>query len=354
MHTRFRLPAIAAGLALAAMSPAYAQVSFLDHRGVKIELEKPAERVVTTHTSGAIAYLAVDGSADHIAAMAVRGKDALTSAVYDEIFPRLADIPASAVTEGFVPNVEAILALNPDLVMQWTSDPKLIEPLERVGLKVMGWDCCTEQQRRDYLLMAGYTSGKIDRAQSMLAMQDASNAALRERFAATPATDYVKILEVDQLADQIRVVANSSQDYALSGVANLAADGTEEWWRTIDVEQFLVWNPSVIIIPAWATDLTPQSFYDNALLASVDAIKNKRVYKVPAFNRSPDAPEVYLTAVWLAAITHPDAAAGSFRDVVAAGYKAIYSADLTAAQIDKLLELEANTPSEGYTAQFGG
>ena len=51
---------------------------------------------------------------------------------------------------------------------------------------------------------------------------------------------------------------------------------------------------------------------------------------------------------------HPDAAAGGFRDTVAAGYKKIYSADLTAAQIDKLLELEANTPSEGYTAQFGG
>lgn len=354
MHTLFRLPVIAAGLALAAMSPAYAQVSFLDHRGVKIELEKPAERIVTTHTTGAISVLAVDGSAAHLAAMAAKTKESLTSAVYGEIIPGLADIPASAVTEGFAPNVEAILALNPDLVIQWTSDPELIEPLERVGLKVMGWDCCTEQQRRDYLMMAGYATGKIDRAQSMLAIQDASNAALKEKFAATAAADYVKILEVDQLGDQIRVVANSSQDYALSGVQNLAADGTGEWWRTIDAEQFLVWNPSVIIIPAWEPDLKPQAFYDNPLLASVDAIKNKRVYKVPAFNASPDAPEVYLTAVWLAAITHPEAAASNFRDEVAKGYKAIYSADLTAAQIDKLLELEANAGSEGYSAKFGG
>src|SRR3546814_14453378 len=42
------------------------------------------------------------------------------------------------------------------------------------------------------------------------------------------------------------VVANSSRDDSLSGVKNLAADGSGEWWRTIDAEQFLVWNPEEI------------------------------------------------------------------------------------------------------------
>jgi iron complex transport system substrate-binding protein len=354
MNACLRLPIAALGFALAALTTANAQVSFLDHRGQKIELAKPAARVVTTHTSGAIAWLAVDGSARHLAAMSAKTRKSLTSAVYGDIFPGLPQIPASAVTEGFAPNVEAILALKPDLVVQWTSDPELIEPLERVGLKVMGWDCCTEQQRRDYLLMAGYATGKVDRAQAMLALQDSSNAALREKFATTDHKDFARILEVDQLGDQIRVVANSSQDYALSGVQNLAADGSGEWWRTIDAEQFLVWNPAVIIIPAWEPELKPAAFYENPLLASVDAIKNKRVYKVPAFNASPDAPEVYLTAVWLAAITHPDTAGGGFRDELARAYKSIYGADLSAAQIDRLLELDANAASEGYTGLFGG
>jgi hypothetical protein len=63
-------------------------------------------------------------------------------------------------------------------VLQWVFDPKLIEPLENVGLQVIGWDCCTNQHRRDYLMLAGYTSGRIDRAQAILQKQDASNEAL--------------------------------------------------------------------------------------------------------------------------------------------------------------------------------
>src|SRR5215510_4351366 len=104
--------------------------------------------------------------------------------------------------------------------------------------------------------MAGYTSGHIDRAQAILKTQDESDAALRKIFAAKPA-DSTSMLVVDQIKDGIRVIANSSQDYSLSGTVNLAADNTGEWWRTIDAEQMLVWNPSIIVIPAYATELKP-------------------------------------------------------------------------------------------------
>ena len=163
------------------------------------------------------------------------------------------------------------------------------------------------------------------------------------------------MLVVDEIKDSFRVIANSSQDYSLSGTRNLAADDTGEWWRTVDAEQLLVWNPAIIVIPAYASELKPADFYGNAVLANLDAVKNKRVYKFPHFNRSPDAAEIYLSDEWLARVANPAhfSSAGKFHDTLKESYKLIYQKDITDGQIRFILELEQNKDSAGYVDLFG-
>lgn len=342
-------------LALAAVPTALAQVSFTDQAGRTVTLDTPPTKLVTLPTAASIVYFAVDGNADNIAGTASTAINTYNSGLYSETVPELMELDATMAGPGFATNVEAVLAASPDLVFEVAHKEGQIEQLESVGLNVVGWSCCTEEQRRGYITMSGYISGRNDRAQMILAAQDESNAALAEHFKDTASADYTRMLEVDKIGDQIQVVANSSQNYALSGVANLAADNTGEWWRTIDAEQFLVWNPEVIIIPAWAADLTPDAFYNDPLLSSVDAIKNRRVYKVPKFNRSPDAPEVHLTAQWLARITHPEAFADqpAFRDLLHSTYVQIYGKDLSDDLLGRLLEVEANSVSANYADILG-
>lgn len=342
--------AIVTGLLAAIGSPALADTSFLDHRGQTITLEQPPEKLVSIVRSTPVIYYAVDGTADHIAGINHDTLKTFNAGLYGEFAPELLELNTSVARDGFVPNVEAILALAPDLVVQWTHDEKLIEPLERVGLKVVGWQCCTNEDRLDYVRMSGYISGNIAQAQRILAQEFASKDAMIAKFGDIADGDRVSLLEVDKLEDQIRVVANNSRNDALSGVKNLAADGTGEWWRTIDVEQFLVWNPEIIVIPSYADGLLPGDFYENPLLAGVKAVQNKRVYKMPKFARTPDAPEIYLTTEWLARIGNPDAFddAGSFRENVIDGYKVVYGADLDSSMVDRVLEVEANASSNGY------
>ena len=332
---------------------AFAPVTFLDHRDQVVELDAPPERLVTIVRSAPIIYRAIDETSENIAGM---NKDSLdryfTTGIYTEIIPEMSDVIATAAREGFAPNVEAILEMNPDLIIQWTHDPEIIEPLERVGLKVLGWSCCTEQQRRDYLTLTGYTTGKIHRAQSILNLQDATADALKDSMAGVEKSDFVSLLLIDQLGDQIRVIANSSQDFTASGVVNLAADGSGEWWKTVDLEQLFLWNPDVILIPPYATELAPQAFYDNPVLASLQAVSAKRVYKMPAFGRTPDAPEIYLTSPWVALVAHGAGAAPGFNTDIVDGYKAIYGATLTPAQLDSVLEMEQNSGSDGYAETF--
>ena len=356
MLSAARLPAaIAAAFLLATSAGAQAEVRFLDHRNKLIVLESPPKKLVSMFASGPLVYYAVDGGSDHLAGVRRDGLEMFRDSIYGEIIPEFLKLKDNVAGEGFVPNVEAILELKPDVVLQWTFDPKIIEPMERVGLKVVGWNCCTNQDRRDYLTLSGYTSGRIDRAQMILQKQDASDKALRDVFGGTKPDDFVGILVVDQIKDSIRIVANSSQDFSLSGARNLAADKTGEWWRTVDAEQLLVWNPAVIVIPAYATDLKPADFYGNPLFASLDAVKNKRVYKFPQFNRSPDAPEIYLSDDWLARVANPSRFQDSkaFRETIKAGYKIIYQKDLTEDQIRSVLELEQNKDSAGYSDIFG-
>ena len=349
------LAALCLSFALMAPGAALAQTSFIDQVGRTVTLDAPPKKLIALPSAASLVYYAVDGTADHLAGAPSTFKKTLQSGLYDQTIPELTTIDTNMAGDGFVPNVEAILAAKPDLVYSVTHKEGLIQQLEDVGLKVVGWNCCTEEQRRGYITMSGYISGRNDRAQMILGLQDESNAALRQHFAGVDKAKFVPILEVDKIGEQIQVVANSSQDYGLSGANNLASDDSGEWWRQIDAEQFLVWNPKIIIIPQWASDLTPEDFYNDPVLASVDAVKNHQVYKVPKFNRSPDAPEVHLTAQWLARLTHPADFAGqpAFRDTVKSAFQSIYGKTLTDEQTDAILEMQANNPSADYRKILG-
>jgi iron complex transport system substrate-binding protein len=354
MSSRLKASALALSLSLFLPATLYAETSFIDHRGKTVTFEKPPERVVTIVRSAPIIYRAIDEKADNIVGM---NKDSLaryfTSGIYAEMLPEMAKIDASAAQDGFVPNVEAILAQKPDAVIQWTHDEKIIEPLERVGLTVVGWQCCTEQDRLDYLTLTGYMSGRNDRAQAILKAQSETLKTLDGKVAKLDKSGLPSVLHIDKVADQIQVIANGSQDLSLSGVTNPAADNSGEWWRTIDFEQLLVWNPDIIIIPAYATDLNPKDFFANPVLASLKAVKDKRVYKQPVFARTPDAPEIFLTSEWLAAIAHGPDFAPDFKKQIVDIYKLIYGAALSDGQVKAILESESNAPAMKYVDLFG-
>jgi iron complex transport system substrate-binding protein len=343
--------------ALLSISFAQAQdksISFQDHRGQTIELEGPPERLATIIRAAPFIYYSTDRTTEHMVAVNADSISRIRNFFYADLIPELLQLDGSAARDGFAPNVEAILATNPQLVIQANHNPDLIEPLERVGLKVAAWGCCSEQQRLDYITMSGAISGHPERAEATLKLHYDSNARMSAKFADLADDKKVSLVYVEKIGDQIQVVANPSQDFSLSGIKNLAADDSGEWWKNVDVEQLFAWNPDVIIIPAQAVTLNPSDFYTHPLLSSMDAVKNRRVYKVPKFNASPDSPELFLSAVWLAMIAHPgmDAIDDDFKATIRNAYMTIYGRQPDDAQIASILEVEANGGNAGYAALF--
>ena len=98
----------------------------------------------------------------------------------------------SGKCQGFDPNVSTILEA-PDAVIQWIYDPKIIEPLERVGLTVVGWDMLY-RTGLDYLTQRLYD--RNDRAQEIIGLQADALAVLQEKIAKL---GEVSVLHIDQV-----------------------------------------------------------------------------------------------------------------------------------------------------------
>ncbi|MCJ8352373.1 ABC transporter substrate-binding protein [Moritella sp.] len=332
----------------------HADVTFEDSRGKLITLDKYPQKIVAIASSAPIIYSAVSQKPETIISMTAKSKKTIINGLYSDFFPYLKSVSADAAKDKFVPNVEAILKYNPDLIFQWGYDPKLSEPLERVGLTVATWPCCSDLDRQSTVLMSGYISGNIERAKMIINSANQASDTLKSTLSSINKNNYPTILEIDQLDQNIRIIANNSRDYSISGVDNLGHDDNAEWWKTINVEQLYIWNPEMIIIPAWAEQLTPNSFYTNPLLADLHAVKNRNVYKVPLFHRSPDASEAYLTMQWLAHISYPELFTNSsFIDKVRHAYKTIYGVDISENQYIRIMQTEQNKVSHDYEQKFG-
>jgi iron complex transport system substrate-binding protein len=139
-------------------------ISFRDQQGRTITFDRPVTSVVTIPMPAASLLVAVDGGADHLAAMHNASWVAMRDGILGTIFPKALELPHDIATQDFTPNVESIRALNPDVVIQW-SDAQLVAPLENAGLKVIGLvNNGTQEDVDAWIAMFAAMLGKPERA----------------------------------------------------------------------------------------------------------------------------------------------------------------------------------------------
>ena len=93
----------------------------MDQRGKTLSFPVPATRVVTIAIPLFWTFMTVDGTDAHMiganAVAAAQMKDGILS----RVFPHADAVPTSITRGGtFTPNIEALLAMKPDAVFQWS------------------------------------------------------------------------------------------------------------------------------------------------------------------------------------------------------------------------------------------
>jgi len=358
MDVRKVLPVI--GLALCAALPAIPasaqEVVFTDQANREVRLPKPADRVVSIVIPMASTLIALDGGTSKLVGMNPTAKSAITQGILGKIFPEAKDIPSDVTSPSFVPNVEALAAVNPELVIQWGDiGEEKVAPLTNAGLNTMLILYGTEELTRGYMTMAAKAIGQTERLKALIDWRDQVQQDLAAKTAAIPEDKKPRVLYLQRALTDL-AASGTNGNYTewsieLAGGRNAAAElvGTV----TINKEQVAAWNPDVLFLNAFEAELGPDWVYKDPILSLTNAAKNHKVYKLPlgGYRWDPPSQESPLSWMWMANILHPEVFHYDLRAEMKKAYKTLYNYDLADADIDGVLWIAKQSDATGY-AQF--
>ncbi|MDQ3156618.1 MAG: ABC transporter substrate-binding protein [Actinomycetota bacterium] len=329
-------------------------ITVKDQRGKTLVFDGPVKRVVTVPMPAASILVAVDRTADHLVGMQTASWTAMRDGIMGRMFPGTLEIPHDVASQEFAPNVESILALKPDVVVQWADQGAgIIAPMENAGLTVLGVQYGTQETVNTWLRMFAAMLGKPDHAKEMISRID--NERKRIESAASGRSAKPKILYFNRFAEGLKVAGNRTynDDYIrLVGATNPAAgDGGAPGMGMVgvDVEQVLKWDPDVILLGNFDAAM-PDDIYKDTVWEAVSAVKSRRVYKAPlgGYRWDPPSQESPLMWKWLSRIAFPSDQNAGLRDDIVSSYALLYDYKPSDAEMDDILWTGVNKASANY------
>lgn len=300
--------------------------------------------------------VAVDQGPEHLVGMHEASWIAIRDGIMGEMFPAALDIPHDVATSGFVPNIESVLALEPDVVIQWgDAGSDLITPLKSAGLQVAGLTGRTQEDVAAWITLFAKLLGKPERGEQINTVIDGHYQQAQE-LAAGRTGPGPSILYFNQFLDDLKVGATQTSDdfyIKLIGATNAATgeDGVAGTGMVgVDPEQVLAWDPDVILLGNFDAAL-PQDVYADPVWSGLSAVRARRVYKVPlgGYRWDPPSHESPLMWTWAAQVAYPQSSAPTdLREDIVEHYDLLYGQVPTDAQMDTMLWREANSGSADY------
>ena len=291
-------------LGLAACAPAKevesTAITLIDQCGRTVELDAPAQKVVSCYYVSSYAMMAL-GLSDRL--VGIENK-AASRPIYSLSAPQFLELPAVGTMKEC--NVELIASLAPDLVIMPKKLSESAETLAGLGINVMLVNPENHEDLCKLISLIGKACGVSEKAQSLLTYYEAQMAALNKMTEnANKPTVYM-----GGNSSYLTVAPGAmyqSSLITLAGGTNVAAALEGNYWTEVSYEAILAYNPDVIIIPSGA-DYTVEDIKNDAQLAALKAVKDGAIYAMPDGIEEWDSPipSGILGAMWLTSILHPE------------------------------------------------
>ncbi|MEN4922763.1 ABC transporter substrate-binding protein [Achromobacter spanius] len=343
--------ALAAGALVSSASGA-APIVFNDMSGNAVNLPAPTQRAVTLPMPAGSLLISLDGGAQHLAGMHPSAYGLIKDGLLARMFPATAAVRTDVTRSGFVPNVETLLQMEPDLVWQWGHmGDDLIAPLRNAGLPTAALVYGTEARTREWIRLMGLSLGQEARAQAQLRWRDEVRAGIRAVTDGIAPANRPGVLYLSRYEPQLRAAGGNTSfddDIALAGGRNVSASIASG--QTVNIEQIMAWAPEVILLNNFEPGLTPQTLYRDPLFADIPAVRDRRVYKLPlgGYLWDPPSQESPLYWQWLSLLLHPDKFAWPLRENIFKAYGELYGHQPAADEIDAVLRMKVNEGAAGY------
>jgi iron complex transport system substrate-binding protein len=325
-------------------------ISFNDQNGRRIALPQPATRVVTIPKPAASMFVAVDGASSKLVGMHPQSKTALLEGILGRFFPEMKKIATDMVGEGFQPNVEEMLRVNPDITFQWGMSEEMYRPLETAGLTVaaLQYDGARDLTG-GWLQMMGAAIGKTEKIGRLLEWREGVRREIEHRVAQIPAEERPSVLYFYSYLTQYQV--QELFNMVLLGAVNPAREGDFDWRaKTVNAEQILAWDPDIILLNGFEEELSPEDVYRDPVFADVAAVRHRRVYKFPlgGYRWDPESHESPLSWMWLSMVLYPAKFDWPLRAILTEKYQEIYDHAPSEDEIDGILRMPVNGAAANY------
>ncbi|GAB2464027.1 hypothetical protein GCM10007967_18030 [Xylanimonas ulmi] len=324
-------------------------VTVTDAFGTTLTFDNPVERLATAIMPLPAMVAGVAGTTDVLVGVNEVSVRYAKEGMLRTVFPAFLDTPTIAGND-FMPNVEELLAQDPQVVITWgDKGDDIIEPIRAAGLPVLLCEYGTQERLEFTIGMLGDLLGAKDRAQATL-----------DRFAdvrqtvqkAADSKTKPRVLYLYNVVDQLTSAAEDSYMHYwidLAGGENVAAGAGSGSNASVTLEQVLAWDPEVIVISNY-DPTTPAELLADERFSTLPAVRDQRVYKAPIGAYAWDVPCTESDLMWQWASTVLHGAEHDLRAKAREVFADQYGYDLTDADLDQILHAEANSGSAGYAS----
>lgn len=278
-----------------------AGITLTDQAGRTVTLEQPAESIVSCYYISTYATIAL-GLKDKIVGLENKAD---TRALYALAAPELPQLTQVGTLKEL--NVEAVAALEPDLVIM---PQKLIDnaqTLEDLGITVMIVNPETQEGLETMLTLIGEACGTSDQAQALI---DYNHTQLERAAEMTAELEKPSVCLLGNSSYLSVAPAAMYQNDLIeqAGGVNAAASIEEDYWADVSYETLLALAPEVLVIPS-AASYTAEDVMNDPQLADLPAVQNGAVYTMPQGLDEWDSPTPsgILGVLWLTSVLHPEA-----------------------------------------------
>jgi len=198
-------------------------------------------------------------------------------------------------------NIEAIVKLNPDLVITWSYSPESIKFLEERAIKTIAIWPKSLSEFYDVVILYGRLFGKEKRARQTVEEIEKMLQMIKRRVSGIRCKKKVLYLSGRQtrvgggkgiMNDMIRIC----------GAINPAA-GIKKETYDVSIEKIIEWNPDCIFIWGCA-GYDEKDILNSAQWRCIKAVKEKNVFKLPRW--STWSPRIAPIALWMAIRIYPE------------------------------------------------
>jgi iron complex transport system substrate-binding protein len=329
-------------LILITFSVSFSSKVIIDQRGEEVVLKDDIQRIVTLPMPAPALLFALDRSGDKIVGMHPSSMTAVKESILSKMAPAMLQADTGFVKSGFETNVEEVLKLNPDVILQWCDKgEKIIEPLDRTGIPVIGLKYGSQEDLEIWLTMFGELLDEQEQAAKFIEFHRGAIEELEAITENIPDEQKPKILYLPYGSQLYTTGQGTYNDFYfdLTGAINVASD--IEGWKIVTMEQIMLWNPDIIYVGNFSNEM-PEDFINNSFESQdwsvINAIKEKAIYKVPlgVYRWDPPSQESPLMWKWLLKKQHLELADYDMKAVTSGFYEEFYDYALSEEQLSKI------------------